>query len=139
MGRLGGIEKMNWTSERDTENLRQLRIEGEAEINKLEQRIAEVRQKLTEIGNIEKGLTTALSVQFIAIIDLRGEIPVLDTIKQTVKELRSSDRVKAIKLVCNQMTFVKHQDEFGALGFERDEGFAWLYPGVFVLDHHSAF
>lgn len=128
---------MNFT-ETDTQNLRKLRSEGEAEIEALEKRIAAVRQKLTEIGNIEKGLTIPLTVHFFSVIDLRGEVPIFETIKQALKELWSSDRVKAVKLVCNQMTFVKHQDEFGALGFEREEGFAYLYPGAFVLDHNPA-
>jgi hypothetical protein len=129
----GDLKQMNFT-QTDGENLRQLRIEGEEEISKLEQRIAAVRQKLTELGNIEKGLTTGVPVHFISVIDLRGEIPVFETIKQTVKELQSSDRVKAIKLVCEQMTFIKFQNEFGALGFVREETFGWLYPGSFVLD-----
>jgi hypothetical protein len=122
--------------ERDTQNLRQLRIDGEAEIAKLEERIAQVKQKLTAIGEIERGLNANVPTHFIAVIDLRNDVPVFSEINGTVAELRKSESVRAIKVVVSPATFVKYNNEFGALGFARDTSLEFLYNGSFVLDHY---
>jgi hypothetical protein len=121
--------------QRDAENLRQLKAEGEADIQRLEQNIAAARQQLNTITAVDQGLTTAVPVHFIAVIDLRNEIVVFEQLKTTLAELRRNDLVRTIKCVVNQMTYLKYSNEFGALGFVRDESLEFLYGGAFMLHY----
>jgi hypothetical protein len=122
--------------QRDAENLRQLKAEGEADIQRLEQNIAAARQQLNTITAVDQGLTTNVPVHFIATIDLRNEVLVFENIKTTLSELRRNDLVQTIKCVVNPTAYLKYLTEFGALGFFRDESLEFLYSGAFVMHYN---